>query len=199
MKGVFPIDKFRNIETPFYYYDTSLLRKTLDKIKQETSLYSNYHVHYAVKANANNRILSIIRETGFGADCVSGGEIKAALEAGFPAHKIVFAGVGKADWEIKLGLESDIYCFNVESVPELDNIDALAASYGKTASIALRINPNIDAHTHHYITTGLSENKFGISLVHLDSVLDHLETLKNVRLIGLHFHIGFIQGALYSN
>ena len=151
MKGVFPIDKFRNIETPFYYYDTSLLRKTLDKIKQETSLYSNYHVHYAVKANANNRILSIIRETGFGADCVSGGEIKAALEAGFPAHKIVFAGVGKADWEIKLGLESDIYCFNVESVPELDNIDALAASYGKTASIALRINPNIDAHTHHYI------------------------------------------------
>ena len=190
MKGVFPIDKFRNIETPFYYYDTSLLRKTLDKIKQEASLYSNYHVHYAVKANVNNRILSIIRETGFGADCVSGGEIKAALEAGFPAHKIVFAGVGKADWEIKLGLESDIYCFNVESVPELDNIDALAASYGKTASIALRINPNIDAHTHHYITTGLSENKFGISLVHLDSVLDHLETLKNVRLIGLHFHIG---------
>lgn len=190
MKGLFPVDKFKNIETPFYYYNTSLLRETLDVIKKETAQFPNYHVHYAVKANANSRILSIIRENGLGADCVSGGEIKSALKAGFPSDKIVFAGVGKADWEIKLGLESDIYCFNVESIPELDNINELAAVQGKVASVALRINPNIDAHTHHYITTGLSENKFGISLVHLDSVLDHLTTLKNIRLTGLHFHIG---------
>lgn len=190
MKGLFPIDKLKNIETPFYYYDTSLLRNTLDKIKQETVQYSKYHVHYAIKANANDRLLSIIRENGLGADCVSGGEIKAALRAGFQGDKIVFAGVGKADWEIKLGLESDICCFNVESVPELDNINALAAQQGKIAPIALRINPNIDAHTHHYITTGLNENKFGISLVHLDSVLDHIQTLNNVKLVGLHFHIG---------
>ena len=190
MKGLFPIDKFKNIETPFYYYNTSLLRETLNTIKKETAQFPNYHVHYAVKANANNRILSIIRENGLGADCVSGGEIKAALKAGFPSDKIVFAGVGKADWEIKLGLESNIFCFNVESIPELDNINELASIQGKTASVALRINPNIDAHTHHYITTGLSENKFGISLIHLDSVLDHLITLKNIKLIGLHFHIG---------
>ncbi|WP_455496904.1 diaminopimelate decarboxylase [Coprobacter sp.] len=190
MKGLFPIDKFKNIETPFYYYNTSLLRETLNTIKKETAQFPNYHVHYAVKANANNRILSIIRENGLGADCVSGGEIKAALKAGFPSDKIVFAGVGKADWEIKLGFESNIFCFNVESIPELDNINELASIQGKTASVALRINPNIDAHTHHYITTGLSENKFGISLIHLDSVLDHLITLKNIKLIGLHFHIG---------
>ena len=113
-------------------------------------------MHYAVKANANSRILSIIRENGLGADCVSGGEIKAALKAGFPADKIVFAGVGKADWEINLGLDAGIFCFNVESVPELDVINELSAAKNMVAPIALRINPNIDAHTHHYITTGLN-------------------------------------------
>ena len=150
----FPIEKFNTLETPFYYYDTDLLRQTLKTINQEAGRYPQYHVHYAVKANANPRLLSIIRENGLGADCVSGGEINAALKAGFPADKIVFAGVGKADWEIKLGLEAGICCFNVESIPELENIDRLAAEMGKTASVALRINPNVDAHTHHYITTG---------------------------------------------
>jgi diaminopimelate decarboxylase len=189
MKGYFPINKFKGLTTPFYYYDTQILRETLALIREESSKY-HYHVHYAVKANANPRILSIIREYGLGADCVSGGEIQAALAAGFPADKIVFAGVGKADWEIKAGLDSDIFCFNVESIPEVVIIDELAAARGKIANIALRINPEVDAHTHHYITTGLKENKFGINLSQLDEVLDVVSGLSHIQLIGIHFHIG---------
>lgn len=189
MKGTFPIGKFKNLKTPFYYYNTDLLRETLHLVRTEAAKY-DYHVHYAVKANANHKILTIIRENGLGADCVSGGEIKASLEAGFPANKIVYAGVGKADWEIDLGLDNDIFCFNVESAAELDVIDSLAAAKGRIASVALRVNPEVDAHTHAYITTGLKENKFGINLSQLDSVLDKFNTLKNVKLIGLHFHIG---------
>lgn len=189
MKGNFPIEKFKALETPFYYYDTDILRKTLQAVTTESNKYG-YHIHYAIKANANPRILSIIRENGLGADCVSGGEIQAALDAGFPAGKIVFAGVGKADWEINLGLDKDIFCFNSESLPELEVIDELAEKKNKIANIALRINPEVDAHTHHYITTGLKENKFGINLTQLDQVLDAMEKLSNLRLIGIHFHIG---------
>lgn len=189
MKGTFPIDKFRELQTPFYYYDTHLLRETLALVRTEAGKYG-YHVHYAVKANANHKLLTIIRENGLGADCVSGGEIQACLKAGFPADKIVYAGVGKADWEINLGLDNNIFCFNVESAAELEVINELAAAKGKVASVALRINPEVDAHTHAYITTGLKENKFGINLTQLDSVIDLFDTLKNVRLIGLHFHIG---------
>ena len=189
MKRNFPINKLRELQTPFYFYNTDLLRDTLALIRSEADRYG-FHVHYAVKANANPKILSIIRENGLGADCVSGGEIKASLAAGFPAKKIVFAGVGKADWEINLGLDNDIFCFNVESAAELEVINELAGAKNKVASVALRINPEVDAHTHAYITTGLKENKFGINLSQLDSVLDLFETLKNVKLIGLHFHIG---------
>ena len=189
MKGKFPVEKMKNLATPFYYYDTDLLRATLAELKKESSKY-NYHVHYAVKANANEKILAIIRENGFGADCVSGGEINAVLKAGFPAGKIVFAGVGKADWEINLGLDSDIFCFNVESIPELEVIVELAGAKNKKARVALRLNPNVDAHTHHKITTGLNENKFGINLSQLDVVLDRITTLPNIQLVGLHFHIG---------
>ncbi len=189
MKGIFPVDKFRTLETPFYYYDTDVLRKTLNVVTTEAEKY-DFHIHYAVKANANHRILSIIRENGLGADCVSGGEIQAAINAGFPSGKIVFAGVGKADWEINLGLDNDIFCFNVESIAELRVIDELAGIKGKVASVALRINPEVDANTHHYITTGLKENKFGINLSQLDDVLDVIQTLPNVKLIGIHFHIG---------
>lgn len=189
MENKFPLNKFNSIETPFYYYDTELLRRTLIALTSEAKRY-DYHVHYAVKANANHRILSIIREYGLGADCVSGGEIQAALNAGFPVSKIVFAGVGKADWEINLGLDNDIFCFNVESIPELEVIDELAGAKGKVAAVALRINPEVNAHTHHYITTGLKENKFGINLSQLDEVLDKINVLKSVRLMGIHFHIG---------
>lgn len=190
MKGSFPIEKFRNIQTPFYYYDTNLLRNTLNEVNREAGKYENFHVHYAIKANANMKILNIINEFGLGADCVSGGEINAAIKAGFPAEKIVYAGVGKSDWEINLGLDSNIFCFNVESIPELQVINELAAAKNKVASVAFRINPNVGAHTHANITTGLAENKFGISMEDMDKVIDLSQNMKNVRFIGLHFHIG---------
>lgn len=190
MKEYFPIQKFRELRTPFYYYDTNLLRETLAYVRKEASQYGKYEVHYAMKANANPKLLAIIRENGFGADCVSGGEIRAALKAGFPANKIVFAGVGKADWEINLGLDYNIFCFNVESIPELEVINELAMAKGKVANIALRINPNVGAKTHANITTGLAENKFGISLEELDEVLEIALNMKHVKFIGLHFHIG---------
>ena len=190
MKGTFPVNKFRELETPFYYYDVNVLRETLSCINKEAGKYNNFCVHYAVKANANHKILTIIRENGLGADCVSGGEIRAAVKAGFPTNKIVYAGVGKTDWEINLGLDYDIFCFNVESVPELEIINELAATKGKVARVAFRINPNVGAHTHANITTGLAENKFGISMEDMDRVIDMAETLPNVKFVGLHFHIG---------
>lgn len=189
LKGTFPIEKFKALETPFYYYDMELLKETLEVIKAESGKYG-YHVHYAVKANANPRILAAIAAQGLGADCVSGGEVQAALDAGFPADKVVFAGVGKADWEINLGLDRDIFCFNVESLAELEIINELAAAKGKVARVALRINPEVDAHTHAKITTGLKENKFGINLSLLGKVLDVMASMKSVRLIGIHTHIG---------
>ena len=190
MKGTFPVNKFRELETPFYYYDVNVLRETLSCINKEAGKYNNFCVHYAVKANANHKILTIIRENGLGADCVSGGEIRAAVKAGFPTNKIVYAGVCKTDWEINLGLDYDIFCFNVESVPELEIINELAAAKGKVARVAFRINPNVGAHTHANITTGLAENKFGISMEDMDRVIDMAETLPNVKFVGLHFHIG---------
>ena len=190
MKGTFPVNKFRELETPFYYYDVNVLRETLSCINKEAGKYNNFCVHYAVKANANHKILTIIRENGLGADCVSGGEIRAAVKAGFPTNKIVYAGVGKTDWEINLGLDYDIFCFNVESVPELEIINELATAKGKVARVAFRINPNVGAHTHANITTGLAENKFGISMEDMDRVIDMAETLPNVKFVGLHFHIG---------
>lgn len=189
LKGSFPINSFKTLQTPFYYYDLEILRSSLDLLRKEADR-NRIEVHYAVKANANPRILATIHAYGFGADCVSGGEMQAALQAGFPASRVVFAGVGKADWEIDLGLKADIFCFNVESAAELEVIDQRAAGMGKKARVALRINPNVQADTHHYITTGLSENKFGIPLQCLDEVLDLCMSLDHLELIGLHFHIG---------
>lgn len=190
MKGTFPVNKFRELETPFYYYDVNVLRETLSCINKEAGKYNNFCVHYAVKANANHKVLTIIRESGLGADCVSGGEISAAIKAGFPANKIVYAGAGKTDREINLGLDYDIFCFNVESVPELEVINELAAAKGKIARVAFRINPNVGAHTHANITTGLAENKFGISMEDMNKVIDIAETLPHMKFVGLHFHIG---------
>lgn len=189
IKGIFPTEKFRSLQTPFYYYDMALLQNTLHIIRTETEKYG-YHQHYAIKANANPKILALIAKNGFGADCVSGGEIQAALDAGFPASKIVFAGVGKADWEINLGLDNDIACFNAESLAELEVINTLAEAKNKTATVALRVNPNVDAHTHAKITTGLQENKFGINLGLLNGVIDEMMKMPNIRFSGLHFHIG---------
>ena len=189
-KGIFPIEKLQSIQTPFYYYDTELLRQTLQAIVSEARKHDGFVVHYAVKANANPKILRIIREAGLGADCVSGGEIEASIKAGFANSKIVYAGVGKSDWEINLGLEHDIFCFNVESIPELEVINELAAAKGKVARVAFRLNPNVGAHTHANITTGLAENKFGIAMRDMVSVIRETERLPNVKCVGLHFHIG---------
>ncbi len=186
---MFPITHFNQEKTPFYYYDKTLLNNTLSTLTRLAEE-RNFQVHYAIKANANPEVLRLIAASGVGADCVSGGEIKAALEAGFPARKIVFAGVGKADWEIEYALDNKIFCFNVESAEELAVIEELARKKETVASIALRLNPNIDAHTHEYITTGLSENKFGIPIEMLDGVLAQLQGYTHVQLIGFHFHIG---------
>jgi len=183
------IEKFREIETPFYYYDLDILRSTLDVVKKESEN-SGYKVHYAVKANHNPRILKIISSYGFGADCVSGNEITAAINAGFNPSEIVFAGVGKTDKDIEAALRADIYCFNCESIPEIEVINHLASKQKKTAQIALRINPYIDAHTHKYITTGIEESKFGINTWEIAEVIKRLSSLNNLRLLGMHFHIG---------
>ncbi|NOZ47404.1 MAG: diaminopimelate decarboxylase [Chlorobi bacterium] len=178
-----------NISTPFYYYDIDLLKTTLDVVFKESSKYG-YNVHYAIKANANTKILKIIRDYNIGADCVSGNEITKAIEVGFNSDKIVFAGVGKSDKEIITAIDNNIFCFNCESVPELEIINKLAAQKEKIVHIALRLNPNIDPHTHKYITTGLEENKFGINLWDIDTVLNRISELKNLKLCGIHFHIG---------
>ena len=183
------LDKLPKQTTPYYLYDTALLDDTLSQIRQPIGD-SPFKVHYAVKACANPAIMKIIAGHGFGADCVSGGEIKAALEAGFDAKSIVYAGVGKSDSEIRYALECGIGCFNVESREELEIIQEIAEAESKTATIALRVNPDIDAHTHHYITTGLKENKFGIDMSMLDDTIAKAVAMPNVNLVGLHFHIG---------
>lgn len=182
------IQHFQTLETPFYYYDTTLLQSTLKTIKQANT--KNYHIHYALKANSHTILLNLIREAGFGADCVSGNEVKCAVENGFDTNQIVFAGVGKSDKEINFALNQSIFCFNVESKHELEIINQLAANMNKVANVALRINPNVDAHTHKYITTGLEENKFGINPYEFEDVLSLLSSLQHIQLQGLHFHIG---------
>jgi diaminopimelate decarboxylase len=182
-------ENLRRLKTPFYYYDMELLHRTLHSLKTEADCYG-FRVHYALKANANPEILEAIRSYGFGADCVSGNEVIRAAEAGFPAEAIVFAGVGKSDEEIRVSLAKGIHAFNCESLQELTVINEIAAEMECTASVALRLNPNVSANTHKYITTGLEENKFGINRWELDEVLQQLEGMKNLRLTGLHFHIG---------
>ena len=183
------VEAFGRIETPFYFYDMDLLRQTLDNYKAQLDKYG-YHAHYALKANANDRILETIRQYGLGADCVSGNEVKLAVRSGFDPQKVVYAGVGKSDKEIRAALRAGIFSFNCESVPEIRIINDLAAGMGRKAQISLRINPDIDAHTHKYISTGLKENKFGISPWAFGEVADLLAECRNVKFIGLHFHVG---------
>jgi diaminopimelate decarboxylase len=183
------IQRFNDTETPFYYYDMGVLRNTLDACRDASSKYG-FHVHYAMKANFNPKVVDMIQSFGFGADCVSGNEVKSAMEHGFDKSKVVFAGVGKSDKEINLALDADIFCFNVESVQELEIINDLAKAKNKVAGIAIRINPNVDAHTHHFITTGLDENKFGINTWQLNDVAETLRKCANLKFLGIHFHIG---------
>lgn len=187
---MFPIEDFKNISTPFYYYNLGLLRRTLATINGCLSKRPSWKMHYAIKANANVVLLDEIVKAGFGVDCVSGGEIEAAVAAGFSVDTIVFAGVGKTEAEIRLALELGIGCFNVESRPELEVINEIAGEVGKRAKVALRVNPNIDAHTHKYITTGTSEDKFGIPIQQIQETVTAAEQMHNIELKGLHFHIG---------
>lgn len=180
---------FEGVKTPFYYYDKELLERTLDAI-EACSAGTPMKVHYAIKANSEPEILRIISSRGFGADCVSGNEIKAAIECGFKAENIYYAGVGKTDEEILTGIDYGIGCFNIESIEEIDILSDLAYKRGKRVTVALRVNPNIDAHTHEYITTGLKENKFGIDMRVLDEAIDKVKGSKSLDLGGLHFHIG---------
>ncbi|MDE5773728.1 MAG: diaminopimelate decarboxylase [Muribaculaceae bacterium] len=189
-KNIFPIELFQDNETPFYYYNLDLLRQTINHLKHSIEKNPEYIVHYAIKANANPVLLKIIAQAGLGADCVSGGEILAAIQAGISPAKIVYAGVGKTDKEINIGLDNDIFCFNVESIPELEVINQLALRKDVIARVALRINPEVEAHTHSHITTGKAENKFGISLSDLDRVFAIMHDMTNVSFVGLHFHIG---------
>lgn len=185
----FPISLFRKQKTPFYYYDRNLLDSTLDAVEASIAGIP-VKMHYAIKANANPEILRIIAARGFGADCVSGNEIKLAIECGFSPGSIYFAGVGKTDEEIITGIDCGIGCFNIESLEEIEILAGLASQKGRKITVALRVNPNIDAHTHHYITTGLKENKFGIDLSLLDEAISIVSKHPNLDLGGLHFHIG---------
>lgn len=183
------VDSLSEHPTPFYYYDTKVLEETLAALKNASSKHG-YHVHYALKANANERLLGLIRAAGLGADCVSGNEVKRAIVCGFGPGQVVFAGVGKSDAEIRYALEQDIFCFNCESLQEMEVIDGLAKAMNRKARIAIRINPNVNANTHKYITTGLEENKFGVNIWELDHVVNALKQLHSLELVGIHFHIG---------
>ena len=176
--------------TPFYYYDTALLQATLDEITSIVANYPHFHVHYALKANANPKLLRLIQRAGLGVDCVSGGEVRVGIDSGFDASKIVYAGVGKSDEEILLALHHGIFCFNVESIPELEVINELAQQSGKVANVCLRINPDVEAHTHANIVTGKAENKFGIALGDMLHVIELAKSLSHIQFLGLHFHIG---------
>ena len=192
--GQFPIARFETLETPFYYYDMAVLTDTLRAVNKERSEVERpmapFAVHYAVKACSTPAVLQTIVQAGLGADCVSGGEVRAAIEAGFSADKIVFAGVAKSDREIRYALEQGIFCFNVESMEELEVISSLASEMGVRARVCLRVNPNINAHTHDKITTGLSENKFGIPMRFLNEAVALCYRLPAIDFLGLHFHIG---------
>ncbi len=182
------LKSFEGLDTPFYFYDMDLLERTLSAVKNANRY--GYHVHYAVKANVNTPILNAVKAAGFGVDCVSGAEIKTALEHGFGADHVVLAGVGKTDKEIEYALEKGIFSFNVESIQELEVINEIATKMEKVANVSMRINPEIEAGTHHYITTGTKENKFGVSTDELLSSLDFIRSCEHVSFIGLHYHIG---------
>ena len=183
------IDRFEKIATPFYCYDMDLLRRTVDQV-HDLAQKHNLRVHYAVKANSNEKILREISAKGFGADCVSGNEVLHAHECGFPADRIVYAGVGKSDKEICNAMRLGIEAFNCESLQEIFVINEMAREYGMVANVSVRINPDIDAHTHKYVTTGLYENKFGISQHEFDKLIELIGKSRNINFIGLHFHIG---------
>ncbi len=189
MLDINTIEKLDRVATPFYYYDMDLFRRTVDHVAVLAKEH-NIKVHYAVKANVERRLLEYISSKGFGADCVSGNEVLHAHDCGFPADQIVYAGVGKTDKEIFNALKLGIEAFNCESLQEIFVINEMARVYGLKANVSVRINPDIDAHTHKYVTTGLYENKFGISQHEFDKLIDIIKKSEHINFYGLHFHIG---------
>ena len=181
--------KLRGYETPFYLYDMALLRQTLESVVYESKRYG-YHLHYAIKANYDDRLLSVIREYGLGIDCASGNELRKAIESGFDPKTIVYAGVGKRDKELRYAIEQEILAINVESLEELYLLDRLSGEMGKVTEVALRINPDIDPKTNHCIDTGQADSKFGISYEEILENAEELKKLNNLKLIGIHLHIG---------
>ncbi|MFZ5518961.1 MAG: diaminopimelate decarboxylase [Candidatus Zhuqueibacterota bacterium] len=175
--------------TPLYVYSKKMIvgnYQTIDKAFAPV----NHVVCYAAKANSNFQILKLMASLGSGGDVVSGGELFLFLKAGIPANKIVYAGVGKTDEEIKYGIQSGILAFNVESIPELEIIDAIAQRMGRKAPVAIRVNPDIDIHGHPYISTGKSINKFGIDINQALEVFKQAHGMAGIEIVGVHCHIG---------
>ncbi|WP_024505980.1 diaminopimelate decarboxylase [Bradyrhizobium sp. ARR65] len=178
-----------SVGTPFYCYSTATLERHY-RVFTEAFAGEKALVCYAMKANSNQSVLRTLARLGAGADVVSGGELKRALAAGIPPHKIVFSGVGKTDAELRAALAADILCINIESEPELELLSRLAVETGRPASISVRVNPDVDAGTHAKISTGKSENKFGIPLTHARAVYARAAKLPGIKVRGADMHIG---------
>ena len=175
--------------TPIWYYDMPLFRRTVDAAV-EAARANGIIIHYSIKANSEPRLLDYMREKGLGVDCVSGNEVEYAVGHGFDPAGIVFAGVGKSDDEILYAMRAGIGSFNCESLEELAVIEEIAAHHGLRANVSLRINPEVDAKTHKFMTTGLEMDKFGIPKKDLARVVEILLHSSHVNFKGLHFHIG---------
>ena len=171
----------QTIQTPYYLYSENIIARNIDEYISELKN-TDTLICYSVKANSNLSILSLFAKKNLGFDIVSGGELQRVVRAGGDTSKVVFSGVGKTNEEIELAIKSKIYCFNVESQSELHRIDSIASSLNVQANISLRVNPEIDAKTHPYITTGLSENKFGISQ---DDVLSTFKTISDYKSLNI--------------
>lgn len=182
-------EKLQGYDTPFYLYDIDLLRQTLESATAVASRY-NFKLHYAIKANYDPHILSVIKEYGLGIDCASGNEVACAIEAGFDPSGIVYAGVGKKDKELRYAISQGIFSINCESLQELELIDRIAGELGKVQDIALRINPDIDPKTNSCIDTGQADSKFGISYEEVMANVELINSYRNVRIRGMHLHIG---------
>ncbi len=176
--------------TPLYVYSESQILKNFRDFKNLFADGDGNYVSYAIKANSNLEILKLLSAEGAGASVVSGGELRAALKAGFDPGKITFDGPGKTDEEITLALRSDIFAIDIESIQELSVVNDIAASLGKKARICVRVNPHVDAKTHPYISTGLSHNKFGIPFENAFEAYHLANELSNIEISGIHCHIG---------
>ncbi len=189
MNNIYNVCQLKTVQTPYYLYDMFLLKSTLESAYNAARAH-NFKIHYAVKANTESKILQEVNKHRFGVDCVSANEIKKAINHGFKAKDIVFAGVGKTDSEIAFALSQQIFCINCESIEELEVIATIAEKMRLKAPVALRVNPNIDAQTHQKISTGLEDNKFGMPLFELQQALDICCQNSYLQFKGLHFHIG---------